>query len=96
MYVVYNKATTRYLRVFRNGYWKDAKYASVGAARSALAREVKKGLVKAEDYDITDHIEFARIEKTETVINLMSGKPVVQPVNTPRCCSVDSESYWSQ
>lgn len=31
----------------------------------------------------------------ETVINLMSGQPVRQRVDTPRSCDVSSELYWS-
>ena len=38
---------------------------------------------------------MAKIEKTTTVKNLMSGKDVVQSVNTPHCCDVSSETYWA-
>lgn len=34
-------------------------------------------------------------EGYEIVFNMMSGEPVEQAVGTPRCCRVDSESYWS-
>lgn len=95
MYVIFHKESTRFLRVFRHGAWTDARYETIGAAKAGLTREVKKGKVKAEDYAITDWITFAKIEKTEVVKNLMSGKDVVQSVNTPRSCDVSSELYWS-
>jgi hypothetical protein len=34
-------------------------------------------------------------EGHEIVMNLMSGKPVEQAIDTPHCCRVDSETYWS-
>jgi hypothetical protein len=33
--------------------------------------------------------------EVEIVQNLMSGKDVVQSINTPLCCNVSSETYWS-
>ena len=95
MFVIYNKETTRYHRIRRDRHWQDAKYASIGAARAALTRELKKGNVAAGEFDIIDLREFAKIEKTETVYNLMSGKPVVQSVNTPLYLDCSSETYWS-
>lgn len=34
-------------------------------------------------------------EGYEWVQNLMSGKWVEQKKDTPHCCRVDSETYWS-
>lgn len=31
----------------------------------------------------------------EIVRNLMTNKPVLQKKDTPHCCRVDSEAYWS-
>lgn len=96
MFVIYHKDTTRFLRIMRNGYWQDAKFASESAAKAALTRLVKKGAVVRADYLIAVHgVYMAYIEKTETVKNLMSGKDVIQSVNTPRSCDVSSELYWS-
>ena len=36
--------------------------------------------------------EFGEVR---VVQNLMSGKDVVQNINTPLCCDVSSETYWS-
>jgi hypothetical protein len=95
-YVVYHKATTRFLRILRNGYWEDAKFATEGAAKAALTRLEKKGAIERESLAIAESSVFhTTIEKTETVYNLMSGKPVIQSVNTPLCCDPSSETYWS-
>ena len=96
MYVIYHKATTRFLRILKNRHWEDAKFATEGAAKAALTRLEKKGAVERSSVAIAEAGVFhATIEKTETVINLMSGKPVVQPVNTPLVCDPSSETYWS-
>lgn len=95
-YVIYNKETTKYLRVMRNGYWQDAKYESLGAAKAALTREAKRGRVNVDKFAIAEYTDFYKnIEKNETVVNIMSGKPVTQSVNTPGCCDVSQERYWS-
>ncbi len=31
----------------------------------------------------------------KTVVNLMSGKEIQIPHDTPRCCDPSSEAYWS-
>jgi len=96
MFVIYQKDTTRFLRIVKNRAWQDAKFATEGAAKAALTRLEKKGEVVRTDYLIADATVFhSTIEKTETVTNLMSGKPVVQRVNTPRACDPSSELYWS-
>lgn len=95
MFVLFETATTKIVRIFRNGYWQDAKFATEGAAKAAATRLAKANKIVREDCSILEGSEFAKIEKTETVINLMSGKSVVQSVNTPLCCDVSSETYWS-
>ena len=39
--------------------------------------------------------EYYATTPTKTVRNLMTGKPVVIPVNTPYCCDPSTETYWS-
>jgi len=36
-----------------------------------------------------------QLGEVEEVTNLMTGKSVVQSVDTPWCCNVSSEAYWS-
>ena len=95
-YLVYEVSNSRIMRIARNGYWQEATYKSEAAAKAALSRLSKKSAVEASKYAIAEASEFYRsIDKKVVVINLMSGKEVVQSVNTPRCCDVSSESYWS-
>jgi hypothetical protein len=94
-YVVYHKDTTRLLCRHPKTKTKLEHFEGMAAAKSALTREVNRGAVQRADFLICTSLEFRRIEKTETVQNLMSGKDVVQGVNTPLCCDPSSETYWS-
>ena len=96
MYVIYHKDTTRFLRILKNRHWEDAKFKSEGAAKACLTRMSKDAAFNPADYLIADSDTFYKtIEKTEVVHNLLSGKPVTQPVNTPLCCDPSSETYHS-
>lgn len=95
-YVIYHRETTKFVRIMRNGYWQDAQFATEAAARAAKTRLIKARKINHRHYAIAELAHFrANIEKTEVVKNLMSGKEVVQSVNTPLCCDVSSETYWS-
>jgi hypothetical protein len=93
-YVIFNTETTEFFRVWRQGYWQNATYADEGAAKTAMTKLTKAGKIDPSKYSIMEMSEFKKIEKTETVISLMSGKPVVQSVNTPLCCDPSFETYW--
>ena len=95
MFVLFNVDSTKIVRIMRNGYWQDAKFATEGAAKAAATRLSKAGKLVLNDHAIMEVAEFAKIEKTEVVRNLMTGKEVVQSVNTPLCCDVSSKTYWS-
>jgi hypothetical protein len=95
MFVLFHVESTKIVRILRSGYWQDAKFATEGAAKACATRLSKAGKLELNNHAVMEECEFARIEKKETVINLMSGKPVVQSVNTPLCCDVSSETYWS-
>jgi len=95
-YVVYNKFTTRYLTKHPKVRTKKETFATYAAAQAAITREHNKGVIDRIDFLIAEYSVFHKsIEKTETVNNLMSGKPVVQSVNTPLGCDPSSETYWS-
>jgi hypothetical protein len=95
-YVVYNKETTRYLTFHPKVKTHQTGFASEGAAKAALTREVNRGAVKREDFAIADSDTFhASIEKKVTKMNLMNGKPFQQTVNTPRVSDPSTELYWS-
>ena len=100
-YVVYNIETTRYLCNHSGVKTDKTHFETEAAAKAALTREIKNTATKRypilrEQFAIAGADRFhGVIEKTETVTNLMSGKPVIQSVNTPLCCDPSSETYWS-
>jgi hypothetical protein len=91
----YNIETTRYLAYHRGVRTNVECFASAAAAKAAITREHKRGAICASNFAVASAEEFAKLEKMETVKNLMSGKDVVQPVNTPYCCNPSTETYWS-
>lgn len=58
---------------------------------STVANKKNPGSVNYATYEY--YAESVVTKKT--VINLMSGKEVEIDSNTPRCCDVSSELYWS-
>jgi hypothetical protein len=56
---------------------------------------------KVENKPVTMRVELVNGVPTEipsthrVVKNLMSGRDVVEAIDTPLCCSVASETYWS-
>lgn len=97
-FVIYNKETTRTLRMKGKEY-----YATAAAAKAALTRYSKKSELMPTNpdyplflYGIAEVGYFRdHIEKTKVVKNAMSGKKTRIPVNTPMCCDPSSETYWS-
>ena len=79
-------------------------YKTMAAAKAALTRMSKRYradlLETVNDpvfrYGIAEADYFHKsIEKSRTTSNMMSGKPIVEPVNTPNYMSPSSEAYWS-
>jgi hypothetical protein len=95
MFVLFHVESTKIVRIVRQGYWQDAKFATEAAAKACATRLSKAGKLVLNDHAVMDVAEFAKIEKTEVVQNLMTGTDVVQSVNTPRCLDVSSELYWT-
>jgi hypothetical protein len=95
-FIIYNKKTTLAVKKcisYRAFYVHE--FATEQGAKSYLTRKVNAKGWNRDDYAIADSNTFySEIEKKETVINMMSGKPVEQGVNTPLCCDVSSETYW--
>ena len=88
-YVIYNIESTILVG-------NKSGYKSAAAAKAAITRLSKRFGLDRSKVDIADYLTFCKsIEKTRTVKNMMSGREVQQPVNTPRCCDVSSETYWS-
>lgn len=92
MFLVYNKETTL---VMRKSTYADPHYKSEAAAKAFLTRMTKLGYNR-EEYAVADARDFYdNIEQTRQVRNLITGKMVTESANTPNCCSVASETYWS-
>ena len=91
-YLVYNKATTLVMK--SRTYGRD-QYRTESAAKAFLTRMTKMGY-RRDDYDVAEVSDYYNnIEKQVQVTNLMTGKKIMQSVNTPHCCDVSSETYWS-
>ena len=95
MYLIYEKESTRIVRIMRQNFWQDAQYKSEGAAKAGFSRLAKQGKVAHATHAILEAAEFRKIEKTETKRNLLSGKEFTQSVNTPLCCDPSTDTYWS-
>lgn len=107
MYYIYEKSSTYIMGktgsdgVTRPDHRKS--YATLGAAKAALTRICKAENLLPTDpnyalfrYDIAASAFFHQnIEKSRKTTNMMSGKEIVEPVNTPNYMSPSSESYWS-
>jgi hypothetical protein len=53
-------------------------------------------LYKSEDLAVAESNVYAKSIKQQVErVNLMTGKTYMEDVNTPRCCSPSSETYWS-
>ena len=93
MFVIYNINTTKMV----GGYLK--RYATETAAKGALTKALNTGeLVDdfRENFAIADAPTFFNnIEKVDVRKNLMSGKSIEVPVNTPVYLDPAKETYWS-
>ena len=109
MFYVYEKSST-YIMGKMNSRTGEVRpdhrqsYKTMAAAKAALTRMSKRYradlLETVNDpvfrYAIAEADYFHKsIEKSRTTSNMMSGKPIVEPVNTPNYMSPSSEAYWS-
>jgi hypothetical protein len=96
-FVIYERESTLILRdTKKHGKGKEY-HATEAAAKAALSRAYKYGhITNPDDYAIAEDWDFLEnIEKTVERVNIMSGKPYKERVNTPACCSPSCETYWS-
>jgi hypothetical protein len=80
-YVVYDKLTSRIVR----------KFDTMRGARISSAAYNKRDGVNSARYTAIENI----LPDTIIVKNLMTGKDVEIPGDTPRCCDPSSELYWT-
>ncbi len=86
--------------IYRNDGILLKTYPTEKGAKIALTRAINDGKkirgTPAADCLTTDATTFAKtIDRKVTKINLMSGKPFVDSINTPACCDPSTETYWS-
>ena len=109
MFYIYEKSST-YIMGKMNSRTGEVRpdhsqsYKTMAAAKAALTRMSKRYRADLLDsvndpvfrYAIAEADYFHKsIEKSRTTSNMMSGKPMVEPVNTPNYMSPSSEAYWS-
>lgn len=95
MYVIYEKRTTRI---------QGKAHATLRKANNALKRMIQEwplrncggGVVSEDQFGIAEQGHFhEHIERQVQRTNLMTGKPYMEPINTPGFMSPASEAYWS-
>ena len=109
MFYIYEKSST-YIMGKVNTHTGEVRpdhrqsYKTMAAAKAALTRMSKRYRADLLDsvndpvfrYGIAEADYFHKsIEKSRKTSNMMSGKPMVEPVNTPNYMSPSSEAYWS-
>ena len=109
MFYIYEKSST-YIMGKVNTHTGEVRpdhrqsYKTMAAAKAALTRMSKRYRADLLDsvndpvfrYGIAEADYFHKsIEKSRTTSNMMSGLPIVEPVNTPNYMSPSSEAYWS-
>jgi hypothetical protein len=91
MYVLMNVKT----KALFQSYHLKTRFAYKKVAEKAAERNSipKIGI----EYVAIDLGEYDRLygNLTHKVVNLLSGVEVEESINTPDCCSVGSEAYWS-
>lgn len=91
-YVVYEPNTT--VSPFLK-YGSIQVFATLAVAKAMRSRFFKANPEFTEDLAVAPVEEFYKIQKTKTVKNLMTGKELTIPVNTPPSCDPSTETYWS-
>jgi hypothetical protein len=97
-YAIYEKESTRFVRILRKGYWTDTVFATEAAARAAFTRLSKQKKVNKKTHAIAELDNFYKnIEKKEVRTGIVGsqGKKFTVGVNTSWTSGPWSESYWS-
>ena len=79
--------------IVSDGPNKTRAYKTIAAAKATRTRLCEKFGWAWADLIITSRENYQprMVERT----NLMSGEKYMEDVNTPRCCSPASETFWS-
>jgi hypothetical protein len=91
-YVLVNKQSqVRHNQLPKSG----SSYKSEAAAKAALTRYRGGPMSLGDDWCIMSMAEYQAQVPMMTVTNLMTGKPLTIPADTPWACNPSSETYWS-
>lgn len=92
-YIVYHIISTEKLKTFTTeaGAKRSTTCMNKNAAMSPYAAQ--DGVAP---YAYTDELNYlTNVVHMKKVTNLISGKEIEIPSNTPHCCDPSSETYWS-
>lgn len=79
MFIVYHTDSTQEVARYKSQGWANRKMVKLG-----------KG------YSVTNYADYDKnVVKKVMVKNFMTGEMVEQDSNTPHCCDVSSETYWT-
>ena len=94
-YFIVNKNTGAKYR--KPGHYCDSSFATAKGAKTSLTRLANSLQVTKDNWTVMSYDEhLAAFPVTMVpVTNLMTGKVVMERSDTPRCCSVGSELYWT-
>ena len=97
MYVMYDPSTNLLFTHPRTGKVRYNTYRGAKAARTRLFTTDWEDTTLPRLLWIVTEKEYNERHgnKTKTVKNLMTGKNIEIPLNTPLCCDPSSETYWS-
>lgn len=70
-------------------------YKTRAAAQAALTRAIMNSRVIPDQYEVMEIGEYHAQVPMREVVNLMTGKTVLERADIPYSCSVASEAYWS-
>lgn len=80
----------------------ETRYKTAAAAKAALTRfnsKVTKAALTNDDTVqvgmVMSYDEYVKQRPMKRVKNLMSGKEIEIPADTPACCDPSTETYWS-
>lgn len=92
MFALMNQTSKVLYQDYRKDRWSYRKVAQKYADRLNRYRSAEDQLVviSLDDYRAAGYNNLTR-----KVVNLMTGQEVEESINTPNCCSVSSETYWS-
>ena len=89
MFYIIEKLTGRKFRYYSKSRRVHVDYFNSQAAATRVMNA--NSLHKTHDVVPAEFYQPVMVERT----NLLSGKPYIEDINTPICCSPASETYWS-